>query len=136
MPRASVIDHDGHRVHTDTCVPTGPSIVALAARLDALDRRVAALESDRPAAIEPARRQVLDAIVTTIGPGVMFSGRELWRHRHIQPEIRTALGAARIRSTQQLGKCLEWLGKHPGDGFILQRLGDNNQGAIWSVTVR
>lgn len=88
--------------------------------------RIAALEHE----LEALRRleALAGTIATIIGPGVLFSARELFEYRLVSPELEAALEAAGIHNARQLGKRLR-----QACGAGLARVGADEHGAIWMV---
>jgi hypothetical protein len=91
---------------------------SIAVRIQQLEAELAAL-----------RRQQIEAlvtvIVTTIGPGVFFTARELFDHQRVSKELSEAFKAVGIRSVRQLGKQLRRLGLEP--------VGLEHHAVLWRV---
>lgn len=95
------------------------------ARSAPIARRIKQLEAELAMLRGRQRDELVVAIVTVVGPGVVFSARELWDHRRASPALAAAFADAGIRSVKQLGKRLRALG--------LTRVGADNTGALWTI---
>ena len=101
----------------------------LPARIAALERQLAELRVQLDA-------QMLAGIVAVVRSGVAFSANELWRHRRVAPALQTLFDEVlRIGSARRLGKRLQRMQGRDLGGFKLIRVGDDHNGAIWTVTV-
>jgi hypothetical protein len=69
------------------------------------------------------------AIVIAVGPGVVFSAKDLWDHRLLSTELDQAFTAAGIDSTRVLGKRLRAL-----CDCGLERVGADHSGALWTCS--
>ena len=86
----------------------------------------------RPVAVnEPA----LLAIIFEAVVGRSFGARELYAHAlAVGGPLLETLVAAKITNPKRLGKRLKTMSKRgPLGGLILARIGDDREGAIWSV---
>lgn len=92
-----------------------------------LAARIAALQIELAALRQQQRAELIATIATVIGPGVVFSARELWQHRHASVELAAAFRDAQIHSPRQLGKRLRQL-----CGSGLARVGADHDGAVWT----
>ncbi len=108
---------DRGRIVHDTDLPS-----AIAARIVELEAELAALRRQQ-------RRALVAVILIVVGPGVVFSARELWQHRAVSRELAAALDAAGIRSPRSLGRRL---GQLCGSG--LDRVGVDHDGALWTCS--
>ena len=97
--------------------------------------RIRALETELAALRQQQRAELLNLIVISIGPGVVFSAKDLWRHRAVAPALQTAFDEAGIRNPRSLGKRLRQVGSlEPGLNVGLERIGaDHHDGALWMV---
>ncbi len=89
--------------------------------------RIAALERELAALREEQRRALVAEIVIVVGPGIVFSARELWQHRRASPALAVAFADAGIHTPRQLGKRLQRL-----CGSGLARVGQDHDGALWT----
>jgi hypothetical protein len=84
-----------------------------------------------PPTLTPNDRQLLDAIITYVGPGVAFTAREIARHAAVvEGELSAALADAKVRDAIGLGRRLLRLAKQDAR---LMRLGRDADGVIWCV---
>ena len=91
-----------------------------------LARAIARLEAELAALRQQQRQALVAEIVVAVGPGVVFSARELWEHRRASPDLAAAFADAAIRSPKSLRKKLRQL-----CGSGLDRVGVDHDGALW-----
>ena len=89
--------------------------------------RIVELETELAALRHQQRQALAAAIRIVVGPGVVFSARELWAHRLASPALAAAFRDAGIHSPRSLGKRLRQL-----CGFGLDRVGVDHDGALWT----
>lgn len=94
-----------------------------------LNDRIARLEAQLAGLRQERRAVLVRAIATSIGPGIVFTSRELFQHRAVNPALAAALRDAGIVSARQLGKRLQQL-----RGSGLDRVGADHDGAVWVVS--
>jgi hypothetical protein len=103
----------------------------LEARLAQLEARVAQLEA-RSGPRDQADVALLAALAASVGGGVTFGAREVFRHARVDRALRAALVAADLVSPRQLGKLLRRMaGEH--DGYVLTHVGEDRHGLRWRV---
>lgn len=100
-----------------------PAFASLREEAAALEQRLAAIRQQQ-------RQELVAAISLLIGPGVVFSARELFAHRVVSPELAAALDDAGITSVRKLGKRLRQL---CGACSALERIGLDHNAALWMV---
>jgi hypothetical protein len=81
--------------------------------------------------LTPSDRQLLDAIIIYVGPGVAFTAREIARHAAVvEGELSAALADAKVRDAIGLARRLVRLAKQDAR---LMRLGRDGDGVIWCL---
>jgi hypothetical protein len=135
--------------------------LTLDARLDTIDAAIDALRRDDSTTIELLRailtelrlwradgtrvtrperppvphEAIIAALVTSVAY-TMFSSREVIdRAERLDRELRAALNAADLLNARKLGKFLQGIEGRVIGGVRLERLGVDNQGAVWIFRV-
>jgi hypothetical protein len=101
----------------------------LALDVEALLRRIVALEA-RVAALEPpADAQFLATIAASV-KGHVFSSAELRKHARVDATLQRVL---RGLTNRELGNRLRTLADRHIDGYVLTRVGRDQAGCIWAL---
>ena len=96
-----------------------PSASSIAARIAHLETELHALRTQQ-------RAEFIATIAIVVGPGVVFTARELFQHRVVSPALAAAFIDAGIYNARVLGKRLRGFCGHG-----LERVGADHDGAIW-----
>jgi hypothetical protein len=81
----------------------------------------------------PSRRGLLAAIAPTVNH-TEFTSAEVIEHAAIVPPLAAVLEAAHVTNARQLGRALRTIEGDAIDGYALQRIGVDHDGAIiWRV---
>jgi hypothetical protein len=104
--------------------------IAVLARLAALERRVAALESSR--GTNRAGVELVPVIAAAVGERA-FSAAELVAHSAVDPDLRAALAAANLTSPRRLGWALRRLDGRVIHGLRLAQIGSDRAGRVWCI---
>lgn len=107
---------------------TGPGTV-VPDPIDTLLRRIDDLEA-RVAALEPANDAAFVAAIAASVKGRVFNVAELRTHARIDADLGRVL---RGLTSRQLGNRLRTLANRPINGLVLQRVGRDEAGCIWTV---
>jgi hypothetical protein len=98
-------------------------------RLATLEGTVAVL-SPRLVAVEPVSDADFLAVVATSAAGRVFNVEELVAHARVDSELRRVL---RGQQGRQLGNKLRTLANRHINGYVLERVGRDEAGCIWTV---
>jgi hypothetical protein len=110
--------------------------MSLEGRVEALERLVDHLLThvDRRPVRDGADARVGRAIAEATS-GRAFTGRELMRHRTVDPSLSATLAEALIDSPRQLGKALRRIETMEDSGVIVERVRVDHRAIVWRVRV-
>jgi hypothetical protein len=109
----------------------------LAAKLDAIDRKLDLLLSR----LSPGQRdqgdEVLVGVIASCSQGHAFTAAALWRRRSAGDVVLAdAFASADIENPQQLGKLLKRNEGRTVNGVSIDRVGLNREGVVWQARVQ